>query len=82
MTSDSKTTLRRALRKNVQGHFFKIVFWTVLAVAAEMLAIDFASMFLQYAATGTVGQTLLLETTRFGMDERSGFVGPALLIQA
>ena len=82
MTSDSKTNLRRALKKNVQGHFLKIVFWTILSVCAEMLAIDFASMFLQYLATGSVGQSLLLEPSRFGVGERSGFVGPALLFLA
>lgn len=57
MTSDSRTTLRRALKKNVQGHLSKIRIWTAMVVAAEVLAIDFASMFLQYVATGNVSHT-------------------------
>lgn len=82
MTSDSRTTLRRALKKNVQGHLSKIRIWTAMVVAAEVLAIDFASMFLQYVATGNVSQRLLLKPDFFGITDRTGFVGPPLLLVA
>jgi len=80
MVSDSKTSLRRALRKNVQGHFVKITVWTLLGVGAEMLAIDFGSMMLQYIATGRVSQHLLIDSAVLRLGERTGYVGPALIL--
>ena len=80
MVSDSKKSLRRAIRKNVQGLFFKITVWTLLGVGAELLAIDFGSMTLQYMATGGIGQPLLIDPGLLPLGERSDYVGPTVIL--